>query len=271
VAQTPAVINRDAVSRRLDIEAMTNGRGADAVASEVESRLAQMSFPLEYHAEVLRDGAGTEIGIVRVLGFAVAAAVAALLLLQAAFRSWRLAALVFAVLPLALVGGLVSALINGAHLGLGALLGLLAVLGLAVRSDVLLVSAVRVRHRSTGRPIDDELVRRGAGDRVAPVVSTAVAVGLLVLPVAIAGPRPGLEVLQPMSLVLLGGLLTSTLVTLFVLPGLYAQLVSGSAGRRRPMQDPTDPSVDPASGATSDSLLPQRPGPAEPGDAGTTR
>jgi Cu/Ag efflux pump CusA len=230
-----------------------------------------MSFPLEYHAEVLRDGAGSETGIVRVLGFAVAAAIAALLLLQAAFRSWRLAALVFAVLPLALVGGLVAALIDGAHLGLGALLGLLAVFGLAVRSDMLLVSGVRALHPDTGRPIDDELVRRGAGDRVAPVVTTAVALGLLMLPVAIVGPQPGLEVLHPMSLVLLGGLVTSTLVTLLVLPALYAQLVSRSTRRPASTEESGDPFVASEPGVMAVSLPNQRPGPAEPGDSGTTR
>ena len=271
VAQTPAVINRDAVSRRLDIEAGTSGRGPGAVASEVESRLAGMSFPLEYHAEVLRDGAGTEIGIARVLGFAVATAIAALLLLQAAFRSWRLAALVFALLPLALVGGLVVALIDDAHLGLGALIGLLAVLGLAVRSDVLLVSGVRALRRDTGGPVDAELVRRGAGERVAPVVTTAVALGLLMLPVAIVGPQPGLELLHPMSLVLLGGLLTSTLVTLFVLPALYAQLVSGSTRRTAPTEEPPDPFVGSEADAMTASLPHQRSAPAESPDTGATR
>jgi Cu/Ag efflux pump CusA len=271
VAQTPAVINRDAVSRRLDIEADVSGRSAGSVASEVESRLAGMSFPLEYHAEVLRDSAGAEIGLGRVLGFAVAAAIAALLLLQAAFRSWRLAALVFAVLPVSLVGGLVVALLDGAHLWLGSLVGLLAVLGLAVRSDVLLVTGVRALQRETGRPLDAELVRRSAGERVAPVVTTAVAVALLMLPIAIVGAKPGLEILHPMALVLLGGLVTSTLVTLFVLPALYAQMVTGSTRRTASRGQPADPFGDSEPGAMAATLPHQRSTPAEPPDGGTIR
>ena len=165
-----------------------------------------------------------------------------------------------------------AALLDGAHLGLGALVGLLAVLGLAVRSDVLLVAGVRALRRETGGPVDAELVRRGAGERVAPVVTTAVALGLLMLPVAIVGPQPGLEVLHPMSLVLLGGLLTSTLVTLFVLPALYAQLVSGSTRRTASTEEPTDPFVASEPGGMAAATLPhQRSAPAESRDTGTTR
>ena len=103
------------------------------------------------------------------------------------------------------------------------------------------------------------------------MVTTAVALGLLMLPVAIVGPQPGLEVLHPMSLVLLGGLLTSTLVTLFVLPALYAQMVSGPTRRKASTEEPTDPFVDSEPGAMAASLPHQRSAPAEPGDTGTTR
>ena len=97
VSQTPIAIQREAVSRYLDIEADVSGRSLDTVASDVEDRLADVSFPLEYHAEVLQSTTGEEINGGRMLAFAGAAAIAIFLLLQAAFRSWRLAVLAFLV------------------------------------------------------------------------------------------------------------------------------------------------------------------------------
>ena len=136
VSQTPIAIQREAVSRYLDIEADVSGRSLEAVASDVEGRLADVSFPLEYHAEVLQKTTGEEINGGQILAFAGAAAIAIFLLLQAAFRSWRLAVLAFLALPVALVGGVLAALIDGAELSLGSMLAFLALFGLAARHSV---------------------------------------------------------------------------------------------------------------------------------------
>ena len=197
-----------------------SGRSLGSVAGELEDRLASIGFPLEYHAEVLTKTAADEIDATRVLVAAVAAAVAAFLLLQAAFRSWGLAALAFATLPLALVGGLVAALIDGAELSLGSLLGLLALFGLATRTGVVLI-----RHfqdlELEGEDFGPALVLRGAQERLTPILTSVAGIALVMLPFAIAGARPGLEVVHPMAVVVLGGLLTSTLLSLYVLPALY--------------------------------------------------
>jgi Cu/Ag efflux pump CusA len=264
VAQTPAVIQRDAVSRRLDVEAEVSGRSLDAVAAQVESRLAEIGFPLEYHAEVLREGTAAEIGAGRVAGFAIAAAVAAFLLLQAAFRSWRQAVLVFATLPLALVGGLVAALLDGATLSLGSLLGLLAVFGLATRTSVLLVANLQSVERDGAEVPHAALVQRGAGEQLAPVLTSTAALALLVLPLAVLGPRPGLEVVHSMALVLLGGLISSAFVTLFLLPALYLHLAS-RPGRGEPDSGEVQPRrTDSELGVVAGGRWPsQRTGPVE--------
>ena len=224
IAQTPAVIQRDAVSRRLDVTAEVSGRSAAAVAADVRAVLATMDFPIEYHAEVLAASTSEEVGTGRVVGFAVAAGLAALLLLQAAFRSWRLALLVFAALPLALVGGLVAALVTGVELSLGALLGLLAVFGLAARTSIPLVAGLQSRGRRAEDDRAAALVNRGTSDELSPVLRSSAALALLALPFALLGGRPGLELLHPLAVVLLGGLVTTALVTLFVLPALYVHL-----------------------------------------------
>ena len=225
VAQAPAVIRRDAVSRRLDVEAEVSGRSVDAVAADISKQLAAMDLPIEYHAEVLRESTAQEIGTGRVLGFAIAAALAAFLLLQAAFKSWRRAILVFAALPLALVGGLVAAFVTGVGLSLGSLLGLLAVFAMSTRTNVLFVVGLQSLERESTNGLGGAaLVRRHATDQFAPVIRSTTALALLVLPLAVLGSRPGLEIVHPMAVVLLGGLGTSTLVTLFVLPALYLHL-----------------------------------------------
>jgi Cu/Ag efflux pump CusA len=212
----PIAIERDAVSRRVDITAGVDGRSPGAVADDIRARLADTSLPREYHAEVLESTTAEEIGTLGMLAVAVGAALAAFLLLQAAFGSWRLAALVLALLPVALVGGVLAALVDGAELSLGSMLGLLALLGITVRISVLLV-----RHFQD-RPRDE----RGAGERLAPVVTSVAALALLTLPFVLLGTRPGLEVVGPLAVVVLGGLATVTFVGLFLLPAVYPHVAA---------------------------------------------
>lgn len=131
-----------------------------------------------------------------------------------------MAALAFLTLPLALVGGLVVALISGAELSLGSLLGLLAVLVLATRTGLVLIRHMQDLAAESGR-FGPALVERGALERLRPILTSAAAIAAVMLPFAIAGSPPGLEVVHPMATVVLGGLVTSTLLSLFVLPALY--------------------------------------------------
>ena len=168
IQPSPAVIRRDAAQRYVDVEANVSGRSLDAVATDVEDRLADSQFPLEYHAEVLEQTTtAQEINLGRVVGFGIAALIAIFLLFQAAFRSWRLAGLAFLTLPVALVGGVLAALIDGATLSLGALIALLALLGLAARNGVMLIDRFqRLRLDEAAPAFGADLVRRGAHGEV---------------------------------------------------------------------------------------------------------
>src|SRR5919107_1073394 len=182
---SPAVIKRDAAQRYIDVEANVSGRGLGAVATDVEDRLANAEFPLEYHAEVLgQTTTGQEINLGRVVGFGLAAVIAIFLLFQAVFRSWRLAGLVFLTLPVALVGGVLAALIDGATLSLGSLIAFLALLGIAARNGIMLIH--RFQQLRVDEAFGDELVRRGAGDRLAPTLTVAGGAGAA--GVAVVGP-----------------------------------------------------------------------------------
>jgi CzcA family heavy metal efflux pump len=228
VTPTPIVIERDAVSRHLDVVAGVSGRDLGSVAADIEDRLANVSFPLEYHAEVLQETTGEEINSTQMIAFTIAAAMAAFLLLQAAFRSWRLAVPVFLSLPVALVGGVLAALVAGAELSLGSFIGLLAVFAVATRTAVLLISHFQGLARE-GAGFGSKLVERGARERLAPIVTTAAATAAVMVPFVIAGTMPGLEVLHPMAIVVLGGLVSSTLLSLFVLPALFLRFGGGEA------------------------------------------
>jgi Cu/Ag efflux pump CusA len=169
------------------------------------------------------------------MAVALCAAVAAFLLLQAAFGSWTLAALVFLAVPAGLTGGVVAALIGGAELSFGSLLGLLALLGIATRSGVVLIRHFQDLERHEGETFGAELVRRGARERLGPILATASALGLFALVFVILGSRPGLEIVSPMAVVLLGGLITTTLLSLVVLPALYLRF-----GSRQPALSPEE-------------------------------
>jgi Cu/Ag efflux pump CusA len=229
IAQTPPVIRRDAVSRRVDVVADLDGRSVGAVAADLEQQLATMSFPLEYHTEVITNSTADEINSGRVIGFAIAAIIAAFLLFQAAFNSWRLALVATAALPLSLTGGLLTGLIGGRTFSLGALLGFLAVLGLAARYIAMVLTTLQGPDGRRGSGDDAATVYGRAGEPFGSLIISAAALAAVALPFVVLGPRPGLEILHPLALVLLGGLVSSLVVALFLLPSAYLHLIPPQA------------------------------------------
>ncbi|WP_132191516.1 MULTISPECIES: efflux RND transporter permease subunit [Kribbella] len=218
IVPTPAAIKREAVSRRIDVGATVGSRSVDSVLREIDQRLADTPFPLEYHAELVAPPNDVIGGLSpRELSYLVAAAIGILLLLQSAFGSWRLAAVLLVTLPLALVGGLLVAVGIDRELSLGALAGLFAVFGLAVRNSVLLVGRYQLSEPDGGR-LGPELAVRGVSDRLAPILVGAAATVLALVPLAVVGEIAGQEIARPMALVIAGGLVTSTAFSLVLVP-----------------------------------------------------
>jgi len=221
VAPSVSTINHDGVFRYIDVGAGMVGRDANAVNGDIARALEGVEFPLEYHAEVLGDYAARQADQQKVLGFSVAALVGIFLLLQAAFGSWRLAGAVFLALPAALAGGLIAALAVDRAISLGALAGLLGVFLLTARNAVVLMNSYQQAERDEGESFRPTLVLSGARERVAPVVIAALATGLALLPLIGPAPILGSETVRSAVVVILGGLVTATLVSLVVLPLLY--------------------------------------------------
>jgi Cu/Ag efflux pump CusA len=122
---------------------------------------------------------------------------------------------------MALAGGVLAAWMGSGVLTLGALIGFLTVFGIAARNGILMISHFQHLEREEGEAFGPALVLRGARERLAPILMTASATALALVPMAVAGVIPGNEIQHPMAIVILGGLVTSTLLTLFVLPSLY--------------------------------------------------
>jgi Cu/Ag efflux pump CusA len=228
IVPTPNTVRHENTARRIDVKANVAGRDLGAVARDVEAALAKVDFPLEYRAEVLGEYVERQAASNRLLVLGVLAAVGILALLVVSFSSWRLALLSFVTLPIALVGGLLAAFLGGGVLSLGSLVGFLAVLGIAARNGIMLISHYQHLERYEGEAFGPALVLRGAKERLAPILMTSLATALALVPLVVAGSIPGNEIEHPMAMVILGGLVTSTLLNLFVLPPLYLRF-GGSA------------------------------------------
>jgi Cu/Ag efflux pump CusA len=215
-------IHRDAVARRIDVTADVRGRDLGAVGDEIEDRIRSVMFPLEYRAELLGEYAERDAAEERVLAFAIAAAIGILLLLQAAFRSWRLSMVIFLTLPMSLVGGVIVVfLTNGGMLSFGSFVGLIAVLGIAVFNVVMIVSRFRQLEQQNGNAFDHGLVIHSTREQSAPILTTTVITALAFLPLVFFGNIAGLEILRPMALVVLGGLVSTIFYTMIGVPAMY--------------------------------------------------
>jgi Cu/Ag efflux pump CusA len=229
IVPAPTVIKREGISRHLDVVAQVNGRDRDAVLTDVRASLGPIQFPRGYHAEVVGGGPGAGSTLLSLALTVAGALVAMLLLLHAALSSWRLAAVAVFAIAASLAGGAVGALVGGRVLSFGSLLGFLAVFALAVRHVVALMSHYRDLEPTPGRGRDPGLVVQGARDRLLPVVTSVLASAAAVLAFWIVGDVAGLELAHDMAVVVLGGLVTAALVSLFVVPAAYLHLgVSGS-------------------------------------------
>jgi Cu/Ag efflux pump CusA len=227
IVPAPTVIKREGVNRRIDVVASVAGRSTAAVVADVDQQLKRLSFPLEHHAEVLGQVEERDIAARRARNLAIACGIVALLLLQAAFGSWRLGLAVFVAVPMALSGGLLAARLSGGILSIGSLIGLVTILGIALRGTITTIHQYQ-RAETNGGPFGAELVQSVTRERFGSILTTTLVAGVAVLPLALSGSIAGQEILHPMAVVILGGLVTSLLLNLYVVPAIYIQFGRGA-------------------------------------------
>jgi Cu/Ag efflux pump CusA len=223
IVPTPNAIKREGASRRIDVTCNVSGRALGDVAREIEERIGKIPFASGYHPEILGEWAERQAAQSRLGWLALASLAGILALLLADFQSPRLVLLIALTLPFALIGGVLAAWLGGGILSLGSLVGFVTVLGIAARNGILLVSHYRHLQVEEETPFGLDLVLRGSEERLIPILMTAATAALALLPLVLKGDVPGNEIERPMALVILGGLVTSTLLNLFLLPSLYAR------------------------------------------------
>lgn len=232
VVPMPNEVKREAASRRLDITCNVQGRDLRGVAAEVEEKVRGLKFETGYHPEFLGEEAVRRESSRRLYALSGLALLGVLLVIYSDFGSWRLTLIVGFTLPFALVGGGIGVILTGGIVSLGSLVGFVTVLGIAARNGIMLVSHYRHLEDHEGEAFGVGLVRRGSEERLAPILMTALATGLALLPLVISGQKPGHEVEYPLAIVILGGLVTSTLLNLFLLPPLYLRFGRRTATER---------------------------------------
>jgi Cu/Ag efflux pump CusA len=250
LTSAPTVIKRETVARYVEVGADVSGRDIAAVAGDVERRLNEIEFPLEYRAELLESAAQRMEARNRALSSALTAAVGMYLILQACVGSWSLATVMVLTIPASLAGGVAAAIAYSGTLSLGVVIGLIAVLGVALRNSLALIKRYRLlaaepgdarlatnvpdargqydprsrlqwAAREEAAVFGPGVVQAGSWERFTPVLMTAFITAAAVLPLALMGEVPGNEVLRPMAIVILGGLVTSTWFALFGVPAMF--------------------------------------------------
>jgi CzcA family heavy metal efflux pump len=216
----PNTINRENVKRKLVISANTAGRDVGSVVEEVQQVVAgSVDLPEGYRIEYGGQFESAQRASVTLMITSLIAILVIFLILYQEFRSTKLAGIILINLPLALIGGVAAIWITSGVLSIPAVIGFITLFGIATRNGILLVS--RYTHlRQEGMALK-EAIMSGSADRLNPILMTVLASALALIPLALAGDLPGNEIQSPMAIVILGGLITSTLLNLVVVPSVY--------------------------------------------------
>jgi CzcA family heavy metal efflux pump len=246
----PNTVSRENVQRKIVVSANVAGRDLRAVVDDIRAAVApSVPLPAGYRVEYGGQFESAEQATRTLLILGVGAVIGTFLLLYVAFRSGRDALLVMLNLPLALIGGVIGVFVAGGVVSVASLVGFIALFGIATRNGVMLIAHIHQLVEQEGVEEPREAVRRGALERLAPILMTALAAGLALIPLALAGGEPGSEIQTPMAIVILFGLLSSTALNMLVVPALYLRF--GAAWRRDPGADAERPRTEAAQAVRS--------------------
>jgi CzcA family heavy metal efflux pump len=223
----PNTISRENTQRKIVVMANVAGRDLAGVVKDIRAGIEQnVSLPSGYHVEYggQFESAEQATRTLSIVGFIVIVGI--FLLLFVAFRSAGDALLVMLNLPLALIGGVIGIYVSGGVLSVASIIGFITLFGIATRNGVMMIS--HIHHLVQEEGIRDlyRAVKQGALERLSPILMTALATGIALIPLALAGGEPGSEIQAPMAIVILFGLLTSTALNMLVIPALYLRFGS---------------------------------------------
>ncbi|OGU23019.1 MAG: multidrug transporter AcrB, partial [Hydrogenophilales bacterium RIFOXYD1_FULL_62_11] len=220
--RAPYSISRENVQRKMVVMANVAGRDLASVVADIRTQVAAgVKLPAGYHIEYGGQFESAEAASRTLLVLGVAVTVGIFLLLFIAFRTARDALLVMLNLPLAMIGGVIGVFAAGGVLSVASIIGFITLFGIATRNGVMMISHIHHLVEHEGVRDAAEAVKRGAEERLVPILMTALAAGLALVPLALAAGEPGSEIQAPMAVVILCGLLSSTLLNMIVVPALY--------------------------------------------------
>jgi CzcA family heavy metal efflux pump len=218
----PNFISRENVQRKIVVQCNVSGRDLGSVVGDLQREIAAavpmpQGYRVEYGGQF--ESAATATRLLYWLGLAVVIAI--VIILTSVFRSAVIAAIIMVNLPLALIGGVAGVWLTGGILSVASLIGFIALFGIATRNGIMLVSHIRHLQEREGVTDFHEAVSRGSMERLAPILMTAMATGLALVPVALGAGEPGSEIQAPMAVVILTGLISATALNMIVVPAAY--------------------------------------------------
>jgi CzcA family heavy metal efflux pump len=220
--QGPNMVQRENVQRRIVVSSNVAGRDLGSVVEDIRAAVARaVPMPAGYRVEYGGQFESEQSASQRLLALGVLVVAALFMLLVLAFGRARDALLIMVNLPLALIGGVAGVFLSGGVLNVATMIGFITLFGIATRNGIMLVSHIRHLMEEEGVTSLREAVIRGAEERLAPILMTAMAAGLALIPLAFGGGQSGSEIQTPMAIVILCGLMTSTLLNMVVVPVLY--------------------------------------------------
>jgi Cu/Ag efflux pump CusA len=233
----PNTIYRENAQRRITVSANVSGRDLGTVIQDIERRIDQNvemgdGYFVTYGGQFESQQAASQV--IAVLGLIVVVAI--FLLLFVALKSWRMALQVMVNLPLAFVGGVVALKITGLDLSIAAMVGFITLFGIATRNGIMMLTHYVHLMKEEGERFSRAMILRGTQERLSPVLMTAVSAALGMVPFALAGNTPGKEIMHPVAVVLLGGLVTSTILDQVVTPALFWRFGQREWGNYEPGQ-----------------------------------
>ena len=218
----PNFVMRENVQRRLVVQCNVDGRDVRSVVEDIQGRVASnVSLPQGYRVEYGGQFESEAEASRQLLWLSLGVVAAIFIVLMTAFGSTRDAALIMVNLPLALIGGVLGVYLGGGVLSVASIIGFITLFGIATRNGIMLVSHIRHLQSQEGVTDFTEAVVRGSTERLVPILMTALAAGLALIPIALSMGRPGSEIQAPMALVILCGLSSSTLLNMLIVPVLY--------------------------------------------------
>jgi CzcA family heavy metal efflux pump len=219
--QGPNMINRENAQRRIIVQANVSGRDLGSVIADIRRTISdKVSLPQGYYVQYGGQFEAQEKASRQIILLSVLAIAGIFLLLYLAFKSARSALLVMANLPLALIGGVVMVFLSGGTLSVASLIGFITLFGIATRNGIMLISHYNHLMREEGVGFR-EAIAQGSLERLSPILMTALVTSVGLIPLALGAGEPGREIQQPMAVVILGGIVTSTFLNMIVVPVLY--------------------------------------------------